>query len=85
MLWPIKYAKREWKSIKEAVASTHAELVTQRENHLTHIQKNGEAQTEILKKVVDILEGLRLDTQAQTGFIQGLILSPMRSRAKAKK
>ena len=84
MLWPIKYARREWKSIKEAVASTHAELITQRQNHLTHIQENGEQQTKILTKVVDILEGLRLDTQSQTGFIQGLALSPMRARAQSR-
>ena len=82
IMWPYRVAKKEWTSLKETTAKIHEELTQQRTNCLATLSQQGEKQIDLLTKVADTLDGLRLDTQAQTGFIQGLVASPRRSRAK---
>ena len=82
VMWPIRKARKEWISLKDAVVETKRELEQQRTNCLQTLQNQGSEQITLLTKVVDTLDGLRLDTQAQTGFIQGLVASPRRARAK---
>lgn len=82
IVWPFKKAKKEWTSLKETMASTQAELVLQRTNCLSSLQIQGEEQIKLLGKVSDTLDGLRLDTQAQTGFLQGMSMAPVRRRSK---
>jgi hypothetical protein len=84
MLYPVRYARREWKSIKEAVASTHAELITQRTNCLQTLQNQGDSQIKLLAKMSDTLDGVRLDFAEHRSYVQGLVQSPMRARAKTK-
>src|ERR1035437_3240693 len=76
MLYPVRYVKREWKSIKDAVASTHAELVKQRENCLSTLQNQGDAQITLLTKMADTLDGVRLDFKEHRAYVQGLVQSP---------
>ncbi len=82
LLWPFKAAKKEWAALKSAVTSTQAELVLQRTNCLATLSSQGEEQVKLLGKVSDTLDGLRLDTQAQTGFLQGMSMAPVRRRSK---
>ncbi len=84
MIYPVKYARREWKSIKEAIASTHAELVQQRENCLSTLQSQGESQITLLTKMADTLDGVRLDLAEQTGYLRASSAPPCRVRAKKK-
>ena len=81
-MFPFRKAKAEFVSLKETTAKIHEELTQQRTNCLATLSQQGEKQIDLLTKVADTLDGLRLDTQAQTGFIQGLVASPRRSRAK---
>jgi hypothetical protein len=82
MLWPIRKARSEWVALKDAVIETKKELETQRTNCLATLSQQGATQIEILGKVADTLEGVRLDLKEQTGFIQGLTLSPRKRYAK---
>jgi len=82
IVWPFKKAKKEWASLRDAVTSTQAELVLQRTNCLKTLSDQGEEQVKLLGKVSDTLDGLRLDTQAQTGFLQGMSMAPIRRRSK---
>ena len=82
MLYPIRYVKREWKILKDTMASTHAELVIQRSNCLNTLQEQGTKQIELLGKMSDTLEGVRLDFKEHRGYVQGLVQSPQRSRSK---
>ena len=82
LVWPFKKAKKEWASLKDAVSSTQAELVLQRTNCLSTLSSQGVEQIKLLGKVSETLDGLRLDTQAQTGFLQGMSMAPIRRRSK---
>src|ERR1700674_3729987 len=70
ILWPFKIAKKEWASLKEAIASTHAELVTQRTTCLVSLQAQGETQIELLGKVAGTLDAIHLDQKETLGFIK---------------
>jgi hypothetical protein len=85
MTYPFRFIMKEWKALKSSLADVHSELTQQRSNHLEHIQAGGEKQVELLTKVCDTLDGVRLDLKEQTGFIQGLTLSPRRAKAYTKK
>jgi hypothetical protein len=67
ILWPFKIAKKEWASLKEAIASTHAELVTQRTDSLGVLKEQGEKQVELLGKVANTLEAMHLDQRTLLG------------------
>lgn len=84
MLYPVRYVKREWKSIKDAIASTHAELITQRENHLTHIEASGVEQVKLLTKTTELLDNIRIELAEQTGFLRASVPG-VKTRARAKK
>ncbi len=85
IMWPFRSARKEWKSLKESVAETKAELVHQRENHLTHIEAHGKEQVDLLGKVVDVLDGVRLDLKEQTGFIQAMAILPKTAPTRRKR
>src|SRR6266481_3452240 len=70
IMWPIRKAKKEWVSLKDAITSTQAELVLQRTNCLHTLQEQGEKQIELLGKAADTLDGVRLDLAEQTGFLR---------------
>jgi hypothetical protein len=82
MLYPVRYVRREWKALKESMAATQAELVLQRENCLTTLQNQGDKQIELLGKMSDTLDGVRMDFKEHRAYVQGLVQSPQRSRAK---
>jgi hypothetical protein len=82
IVWPFKKAKKEWASLKEAINSTQAELVMQRENHLVHIEDHSKTQVDLLGKVCETLEGVRLDLREQTGYLRAASLPQPRSRSR---
>jgi hypothetical protein len=71
ILWPFKIAKREWASLKESIASTHAELVTQRTDSLGTLQEQGETQIELLGKVANTLEAIHTSQAEMSGYLKG--------------
>jgi hypothetical protein len=83
LVWPFKVVKREWNAAKETLAETKAELELQRTNHLTHIEEYGKTQIELLGKVADTLDGVRLDLREQTGYLAAS--SAPRARVRNKK
>ena len=83
IMWPIKRASKEWKALKEEQASIHTELVRQRENCLTTLQKQGEIQITLLGKMSSTLDGVRLDLAEQTGFLRASA-TPLRRRTAKK-
>lgn len=84
IMWPFRKARKEWVTLKDAVASTHAELVQQRTNCLQTLQNQGETQITLLTKAVDALDGVRLDLKEQTGYLMASAM-PRRAPARAKK
>jgi hypothetical protein len=70
MLYPVRYVKREWKSLKDAIADTHAELILQRTNCLTTIGSQGEKQIELLSRAVNTLEAIHLGQVEMSGYIK---------------
>jgi hypothetical protein len=85
MLWPVRKVKKEWSSLKETTAKIHEELSQQRTNCLTRLQSQGDEQIKLLSKMSDTLDGVRLDFAEHRSFVQGLIQSPRRTKAYAKK
>ncbi len=80
-MYPFRKAKKEWQVLKTAIASTQAELELQRTNCLTTLQSQGEKQVELLGKVSNTLDGVRLDLAEQTGFLRAGA-TPIRRRSK---
>ena len=70
VLWPFRRARKEISEFKFQQGAIHAELVQQRENHLTHIEQYGKTQTELLAKMCDVLDGVRLDLREQTVILR---------------
>ena len=70
VLWPLRRARKEISEFKSQQGAIHAELVQQRENHLTHIEQYGKTQTELLAKMCDVLDGVRLDLREQTVILR---------------
>jgi hypothetical protein len=70
LMYPIRAIKKEWAGLREKLDATQAELVQQRENHLTHIQENGEAQVNLLEKVADTLSLMHLDQKETLGMLR---------------
>lgn len=68
ILWPFRWAR----ALKDEQAKIHAELVVQRENCLTTLARQGATQIELLGKVVENLEGVRLGLAEQAGFVRGI-------------
>ena len=83
VLWPFRRARKEISEFKSQQGAIHAELVQQRENHLTHIEQYGKAQTELLEKMCGVLDGVRLDLREQTVILR--MGCPRTRRAAAKK
>jgi hypothetical protein len=81
LVWPFRKVKNAYNELHGAVKATHAELVLQRENCLGTLQRQGESQIEILGKVADTLDGVRLDLAEQTGYLRA---GSPRRRAKKK-
>ena len=70
IFWPFRLVRKEWKTLKDDQSIIHEELVKQRENHLTHIEQYGKQQTELLTKVCEVLDGVRLDLREQTTILR---------------
>ena len=85
IMFPFRKARKEWSSLKDAVVETKKELEQQRMNCLATLQNQGDTQIQLLTKMSDTLDGVRVDFKEHTGFIQGLVQSPRRTRAYAKK
>lgn len=64
------------------LAKIHEELTVQRTNCLQTLQEDGKTQIQLLEKVSDTLNGVRLDLKEQTGF---LAAANQRPRARTKK
>ena len=84
LMWPMRKARKEWVSLKDTTASIQAELEKQRTNHLSHIESHGEQQIVILNKMVDALDGVRLDLKEQTGYLMASAL-PCKTRSRRAK
>jgi hypothetical protein len=71
LLWPFR-----------KLSAIHAELIAQRENHLTHIEAHGKEQVELLGKACAALDGVRLDLKEQTGYLRAVspVPAPRRKR-----
>ena len=85
IMFPVRKARAEWISLKETTAKIYEELSQQRTNCLTRLQSQGDEQIKLLGKMADTLDGVRVDFKEHTGFIQGLVQSPRRTKAYAKK
>jgi hypothetical protein len=85
IMFPVRKARAEWISLKETTAKIYEELSQQRTNCLTRLQSQGDEQIKLLGKMADTLDGVRVDFKEHTGFIQGLVQSPRRTRAYTKK
>ena len=85
IMFPFRKAKAEFVAIKTAVLETKKELEQQRTNCLTRLQSQGDEQIKLLGKMADTLDGVRVDFKEHTGFIQGLVQSPRRTKAYSKK
>ena len=87
-MWPIRKVKKEWIVLKEEQGKIHAELVQQRENHLTHIEKYSKDQVDLLGKVVDTLGEIRISQAEMTGYCKAnssIGCGPRLRRRTAKK
>ena len=87
ILWPFRKMKKEWAVMKAEQGSIHTELVTQRNNCLASLQRQGETQIELLGKVADTLTGMALSQAEMTGYCKANTgCGPMlRRRRTAKK
>jgi len=84
-MFPFRKAKAEFVSLKETTAKIHEELTHQRQNCLATLQNQGDKQIELLGKMSDTLSGVRLDFAEHRSYVQGLVQSPRRTKAYAKK
>jgi hypothetical protein len=85
LLWPIRKMKKEWVALKEEQSLIHEELTHQRVNHLTHIEEYGRQQTELLGKVVDTLNDIRISQSEMTGFCKAnAMVSACKPRKRKK-
>lgn len=82
LLWPFRYARKEWKSLKETMNSTHSELVLQRENCLNTLQTQGQVQVDLLEKTVAALGDIKVELASQTGYLQASSGVPRTRRIK---
>ena len=85
IMFPVRKARAEWISLKETTAKIHEELSQQRTNCLTRLQSQGDEQIKLLGKMADSLDGVRLDFSEHRAYVQGLVQSPRRVKAYAKK
>lgn len=85
IMFPVRKARAEWISLKETTAKIHEELSQQRTNCLTRLQSQGDEQIKLLGKMADSLDGVRLDFSEHRAYVQGLVQSPRRTKAYAKK
>ena len=70
LMYPIRKVQKAYKELMEAVNSTRAELVTQRENCLSTLQNQGEKQVELLGKAVSTLDAIHLGQVEMSGFLK---------------
>ena len=85
IMFPVRKARAEWISLKETTAKIYEELSQQRTNCLTRLQSQGDEQIKLLGKMADSLDGVRLDFSEHRAYVQGLVQSPRRTKAYAKK
>jgi hypothetical protein len=81
-MWPFRKMKKEWQGVKESLAAVHEELSVQRSNHLSHIESNGKQQIELLAKMAESMDGVRLDLREQTTILR---MSAPKMRVTRKK
>jgi len=86
ILWPFRKARKEWVALKEEQASIHAELVTQRTNCLSTLQRQGDTQIELLTKVAGSLENIALSQAEMTGMCRtNTMVGVCKPRRRSKK
>ena len=85
IMFPVRKARAEWISLKETTAKIYEELSQQRTNCLSTLQTQGDKQIELLGKMSETLSGVRLDFAEHRSYVQGLVQSPRRTKAYAKK
>ena len=83
--WPFRKLKSEWIKATLHLDSITTELTEQRTNCLTTLQRQGDAQVELLGKAVATLDGVRLDFAEQRGFLQSSPARKRKARRKAKR
>ena len=72
LVWPFKAAKSALKTATDRLVAVEKELVVQRTNCLSTIQRNTETTNEILERVADTLEKTHDEQVKMSGFIQGM-------------
>jgi hypothetical protein len=81
VMWPFKKGKAAFKGVQDELKAAHAELVLQRENCLSTLQRQGVDQVNLLTKVSETLDGVRIELATQTGFLRAGSV-PTRRRVK---
>ena len=66
-MWPLNAVKKEWKSAVEKIDGLQSELTVQRTNHLSHIEASNDAQVQLLKETVKVLNDMHLDQRLLLG------------------
>jgi hypothetical protein len=70
LVWPFKSIKRKVEEFTTEIKAVQTELVTQRTNHLAHIEASSEAQLKVLEKVSSTLTDIHLDQKETLGYIK---------------
>jgi uncharacterized membrane-anchored protein YhcB (DUF1043 family) len=70
LVWPFKVIKRKVEEFTTELKAVQTELVTQRTNHLSHIEASAEAQLKVLEKVSNTLTDIHLDQKETLGYIK---------------
>ena len=67
----LKSARAEWRDVTEKIASVERELNVQRTNCLTTLQRQGQAQIDLLEKANSTLEAMHLSQVEMSGYLKG--------------
>jgi hypothetical protein len=70
VMYPFRKIKEGWKNTQAKLDAVSVELTTQRTNCLTTLQRQGDAQIEILKDVSQTLRDMHLDQKELLGRVK---------------
>jgi hypothetical protein len=79
-MYPFKKIKSVYYEFTTKLDNINKELTTQSNNHLVHIENSNEKQLEVLGKVAETLNGVRLDLAEQTGLLRAGVPTVARKR-----
>jgi hypothetical protein len=83
--WPFRKLKFEWLKATAHLDAITTELTEQRTNCLATLQRQGDAQVNLLGKAVATLDGVRLDFAEQRGMLTATSARKRKARRKTRK